>query len=127
MLGPNYRYVAYNDAGVNVTITVKGKPWKMASDGSRTDGSESTRINAASVADGAYQSSSGIDNSSDKYLGEKLTVTLTPSASATGPVAIFLQESTDGGTTWPSDGEGVPVATYYFNASSAAVTLNGEA
>lgn len=127
MLGPNYRYVAYNDAGVNVTVTVNGKPWKFASDGSRTDGSESTHINAVSVADNAYQASSGVNNASDKYLGEKLTITLAPSASATGPVAVMRQESTNAGTTWPSDGEGEPVAVYYFAASSATVVVQGEA
>lgn len=127
MLGPTYRYQAFNGTGVSVTVTVKDRAWKFASDGSRTDASEATHINAVSVGAGAYSNSSAVDNSSVKNLGANLLCTLAPSASATGPVLVLLQQSTDGGTTWPSDGEGVPVASNYFNASSTSITTNGEA
>lgn len=127
MLGVTYRYQAYNGTASTVTVTVKDRPWKFASDGSRTDASEATQINAASVSAGTYSTGSSVDNSSVKNLGSVLTVTFAPGSSATGAVAVLLQQSTDGGTTWPSDGEGVPVVSFYFAASSATVIVNGEA
>lgn len=124
MLGHTYRYQVLNGTGVSVTVTVKERAWKWASDGSRTDAAESTRINAASVGAGAYSSSSSVDNSSVKNLGADLLLTMAPGASATGTVALYLQLSTDGGTTWPSDGQGLLLSAHTFNASSASVTKN---
>jgi hypothetical protein len=76
------------------------------------------------VTTGAYGNSSGISNATDKYLGAQITALFDVSAAATGLVVVYLQQSTDGGTTWPSDGEGLIVGSYYFNASSADVTKN---
>jgi hypothetical protein len=45
-------------------------------------------------------------------------------SSATGTVTVFLQRSTDSGTTWPSNGQGEVVGSYYFSASSTDVTKN---
>lgn len=127
MLGHYYRYHAYNGTGVSVTVTVKTRAWKFASDGSRTDASEATRISGVSVGAGTYSNSSGIDNSSDKNLGAHITATFAPGSAATGPVALYLQHSTDGGTTWPSDGQGELLGSVMFAASSTAVAINDEA
>lgn len=126
MLGHTYRYHVYNGTGVSVTVTVKDRAWKFASDGSRTDASESTPISAVSVGAGAYSSSSAIDNSTAKQLGAHITATLAPGSSATGTVAVYLQHSTDGGTTWPSNGQGVLLGGATFSASSTSQLINGE-
>lgn len=124
MLGRNYRYQVLNGTGVSVTVTVTERAWKFASDGSRTDAAESTRLNAVSVGAGAYSNSSPVDNSTDKNLGADLLLIMAPGASATGTVALYLQKSTDGGTTWPSDGGGDLLASHTFNASSSSVSKN---
>lgn len=124
MLGHTYRYQVLNGTGVSVTVTAKERAWKWASDGARTDASESTRINAAIVGAGAYSNSSTVDNSSEKNLGADLLLTMAPGSSATGTVSLWLQQSTGGGTTWPSDGQGLLLATHTFNASSTSVSKN---
>ena len=123
ILGANYRWQVYNGTGVSVTCTVKEKPYKYASDGSLSLGSESTQISAVSVSTLAYSNSSGIDNSTTaKNLGSYLTFTAAPGASATGTVTLFLQRSTDGGTTWPDNGLGQWVGSISFSASSTSQT-----
>ena len=99
ILGHTYRWQAYNGTGVTVTVTVKARLWKFASDGSRTDDSESTPISASAISTVSYGNSSSVDNSSAKQLGADLTVTFSPGSSATGRVVLYLQKSTDGGTT----------------------------
>lgn len=125
MLGHTYRYHAYNGTGVSVTVTVKARAMKFASDGSRTDDAEVAHINAVSVGAGAYSSGAGVDNSAVKQLGADVQFVAAPGASATGTVTVYLQRSTDGGTTWPSNGYGQQVAAISFAASSASVTAQG--
>jgi hypothetical protein len=127
VLGHTYRYQVYNGTGVSVTCTVKERPWKFASDGARTDAAESTRINAVSVTTATYSNSSTIDNSSVKNLGAEVLFTAAPGSSATGAVTLYLQHSTDGGTTWSSDGKGQPLTVVYFAASATSVTVDAEA
>lgn len=124
MLGHTYRYQAYNGTGVSVTVTVKHRQWKFGTDGSITDAAEDTAINAASVATGSYSNSATINNSANKYLGASILATFAPGASATGTVALFIQRSTDGGTTWPSDGLGEWVGSHTFAASASSITKN---
>jgi hypothetical protein len=124
MLGEYFRYQVYNGTGVTVTMTIDEKRWKFASDGSLTFSSEQTPISASAVSTLSYGNSSGIPNSTDKYIGSHLTVLFDVASSATGLVQVFLQRSTDSGTTWPSDGQGVPIGGVYFNASSTDVTKN---
>lgn len=124
MLGVTYRYQVYNGTNVSVTVTVKHIQFKFASDGSITSSSESTPISATSATTGTYVVSSDVDNSSDKYIGSDITVTFAPGSSATGTVALYLQRSTDGGITYPSDGQGVFLGAVGFAASSASVKKN---
>lgn len=126
MLGAYYRWQVYNGTGVTVTVTLDVKLWKFDSNGALSLSSESTPISASAVSAAAYGNSSGVDNSSDKYLGAQITALFDVSSSATGPVSVYLQQSTDGGTTWPSDGAGLLVGSYYFNASSTDRTQNFE-
>lgn len=125
MLGRTYRYQVYNNTGTSVTFTVKERPWKFGSDGALAyAAAEGAPISAASVGAATYGTSSGTDNSTTLYLGADVTWTATPSASATGTVALYIQRSTDGGTTWPTSGRGQQIGGIAFAASSAAVTDN---
>lgn len=124
MLGEHFRYQVYNGTGVTVTVTIDEIRWKFSSDGSLTFSSEQTPISASAVTTLDYGESSGIDNGTDKYIGAHLTVLFDVASSATGTVSVFLQRSTDNGTTWPSDGQGELIGSYYFNASSTDITKN---
>jgi hypothetical protein len=126
MLGHTYRFQVQNGTGVSVTCTVKDRRFKFASDGSLTFASETTPINAVSVATGAFSNSTSIDNSTDKNIGTNITVTFAPASSATGTCSLFLQRSTDGGTTWPSDGQGIFLAGVTFAASATSVARNSQ-
>jgi hypothetical protein len=127
MLGKTYRFSVNNQAGVSVTVTIKRLEWKFSSAGALVFGAETTdgTINALAVANSSTAWSDGatIDNSTNLYLGAELEVTLAPSASATGLVTVQIQRSLDGGTTWPTDGQGEMVGTYYFSASSSTVIV----
>lgn len=124
MLGTYFRYQVYNGTGVTVTVTIDEIRWKYASDGSLTFSAEQTPISASAITTLAYGNSSGVSNSSDKYVGAHLTALFDVSSSATGHVLVYLQRSTDAGTTWPSDGQGVLLGGYYFAASSTDALKN---
>ena len=126
MLGVRYRYQAYNGTGVSVTVTVKDITFKFASDGSLTFSAETAHISAVSVSTVSYSNATSVDNSTNKYLGSDITWTAAPGSSATGTVSIYLQRSTDGGTTWPSDGRGEKISSIAFAASSTSVTKNAK-
>lgn len=122
-LGEHYRWQVYNGTGVSVTCTVKEEAFRYASDGSLSFTAEATQINAVSVSTASYSNSGAINNSTAKNLGAYVTFTAAPSASATGTVTLFLQRSTDSGTTWPSNGLGIPVGSITFSASSTSQTV----
>ena len=124
MLGDYFRYQVYNGTGVTVTVTIDEIRWKFGSDGSLTFSAEQTPISASAVTTLAYGNSSGVDNGTDKYIGAHLTVLFDVPSSATGAVSVFLQRSTDNGTTWPSDGQGELIGAHYFNASATDITKN---
>lgn len=118
MLGHTYRFQAKNETGVSVDVTVKGRRYKFASDGSLSFDAESTEASAAGIANGAVGNGATRDNSSDKWLGGKfVAAAVAASGSPSGNVTIYFQRSTDGGTTWPDDEEGVQVATIPFTAT----------
>lgn len=123
MLGPHFRLQFHNGTGVTVTVTAKATYWKFAS-GAKVDSTEQTLFNAVATTTGSYQNSAGVNNASDLYLGMIGTVLFDIASSSTGLVRLILQESTDGGTTWPSNGEGLEIASNYFSASATDVTTN---
>lgn len=126
MLGHTYRYHVVNSTGVSVTFTVAERAWKFDSNGARVDASEATRISASSVSSLGAGSSSAIDNRSTLNLGADVLLTATPASSVTGVVSLYLQRSTDAGTTWPSAGNGELVAVMSFVSSSATQTTSAE-
>lgn len=124
MLGHTYRYQVYNGTSVSVTVTVKDRKWKFGPDGALVNAAETTQFAAVSVTSTDFGNGSTVDNSADKYLGADLLATFAPAASATGSVLLFLQRSTDGGTTWPTNGLGEPVGGHTFAASATSITKN---
>lgn len=126
MLGQYWRLSVNNQTGVNVDVVIQALPWKFTS-GALAYGSETEVFNETAIASSATawtEESTGVNNSSDLYLGADLEILITPSASATGTVSVQIQRSTDGGTTWPDDGLGEPVVAHYFDASSTAVRIS---
>lgn len=110
MLGHTWRLRASNTQNQAITVTVKARYFKFATDGSLTFSAEQTLINGASVsATTGTTASSSVDNSTDKYLGMEITASFS-AASATngsGSVALTVERSTDGGTTWPTQDRGI--------------------
>ena len=127
MLGSNYRLQAFNNTGAAVTITIKSKSVKFAGDGSLTFSTETTDLSATSVSSAAYQNGGAVDNSANKYLALQMSWTAAPGASVTGTVSLFIQRSTDGGTTWPTNGAGRLLSAINFVGSSTSVTKDAEA
>ncbi len=122
MLGRNWRLRASNTQNQNITVTVKARYFRFASDGSLEWSAEQTLINAVSVsATTGTTVSSAVPNDTDKYLGAELTVSLTAASTTDGSndVAFTLERSTDGGTTWPTAGRGI------FVGSDTLATADG--
>ena len=126
MLGYYYRFSVNNNAGVSVTTTIKRREWNFSSSGALTWNSEVTdgTISALAItaSSTAWTDGATVNNSANLYLGAELEVTLAPASSATGLVSVQIQRSLDG-TTWPADGAGEPVGSWYFSASSTSVIV----
>ena len=108
-LGRNYRLRAWNTQNQAITVAILARRFKFGTDGSITDDTESTLLTSVSVAaSGGVQVGGNIDNSAgaDKWMGANLTVAFTAAVTTNGAetVSLYLQQSTDGGTTWPFDG-----------------------
>lgn len=120
MLGHTFRLRASNTQNQAITVTLKARYWKFASDGSITWSAEQTLISAVSVsATTGTTASSNYDNGTDKWLGAELTLSTTAAVTTngTGAVAVTLERSTDGGTTWPTAGQGEVVGGYTVTAA----------
>lgn len=124
ILGRNYRFSANNQTGVAVGVTIQARRFKFDSSGVISWDAETEVFNVATIANSstAWSAGAAIDNSTDKWVGADLEIIITPSASATGPVSVQIEHSTDGGTTWPTGGQGAQIGGVYFTASSAAAT-----
>lgn len=104
MLAGAYRFVVLNETGAAFTgLTANIQPWKLDSSGAISYGTE---IGVAGIsttlADDAADYSDTIDNSSNKHMGFIGTWTITVGSSQSGTASIYLQQSNDGGTDWPS-------------------------
>lgn len=129
MLGHHWRLRASNTQNQAITVTVKARYFRFASDGSLEWSAEQTLINAVSVsATTGTTVSSTVPNDTDKYLGAELTVSMTAASAVTdsagGSVTCSLERSTDGGTTWPTQDKGSPVGSYVLrNADGTSARL----
>lgn len=124
MLGHTWRLRVSNTQNQAITVTVKARYFKFASDGSLSWTAEQTLINAASVAATTGTTvSATIDNSNstDKYLGAELTVEMTAAlaTNGTGSVAVTIERSTDSGTTWPTQDLGQWAGGYTVTATDS--------
>lgn len=122
MLGNYWRLRASNTQNQAITATVKARFFKFDGSGALVWSAEQTLISAASVAATTGSTASApVDNATDKYLGAELTVELTAAAATngTGTVALTLERSTDGGTTWPSQDKGAFVGAFTLVAGDS--------
>lgn len=128
MLGRNYRFSVNNQCGVSVTVTIKARRWKFASDGALSFDSEVTVFNVAGIASSstAWTRDTALDNSAaaDKWLGADLVVTVTPASSvtnsATTNVTMQIERSTDNATSWPDQGRGETLDAFNIPTGSSA-------
>ena len=129
MLGRNYRFSVNNQCGVNVTVTIQARRWKMDTDGSLSFDSEAEVFNEAGItsSSSSWTNDTAVDNSTDKWIGADLEIAITPASSVTGTssttVTVQIQRSTDGGTTWPDAGLGEWVMTHQMPSGTATATL----
>lgn len=120
MLGRTYRYRISNTQNQNITAVLTERKWKFGSSGALVYASETTPITSTSVsATTGTTASSTIDNSTDLYIGADLTVSMTAASTTngTGTMAVYLERSTDGGTTWPTAALGELVGAYTVTAA----------
>ena len=116
MLPEDFKFHIYNDTGVTIefstdgpnnTFTIKSRGWKYGTDGAVTyDTSENTWF-ADPTADLAtatgLEAASAVDNGTDLWVGAHCIASLVTDAATDGNLEIYMEASTDGGTTYPSD------------------------
>lgn len=113
MLAREFKFHFVNNLGVdmdlssnsaNEKIEVNFKKWKFTSGALVYNTEDALTFSASDVADGVSAEFTADDNSSDLHLGlhGEMNV-LTDDASASGTVDLYVEFSTDGGTTYPSD------------------------
>src|SRR5574337_1710816 len=126
MLGHYWRLRASNTQNQSITVTVKARYFKFASDGSLSWSTEQTLINAVSVsATTGTTASSTVDNSTDKYLGAEITASFTAASATDGKqvVSLTIERSTDAGTTWPSQDKGIFLGAHNVPAADGTTTI----
>lgn len=122
-LGNTWRFHVKNATGgvsSATASTIKGKRWKPGSAGEADyEASEQTLFSNGSIASGGYANGSANDNdvSGAGYYGLAGLITIVNGSSA-GYYEIYIQQSSDGGTTWPDNGQGELVAVVYAAASA---------
>ena len=126
ILPKNYRFKVLNALGQTISagnITVKCIRFNIDSTGAVVyEGSEATVLsNAGTLATATYLAGTAQDNSTTKWLGGDFTFKVVAPASSSGPVTLFLERSSDGGTTFDDDGLGIPVARLDFTTSGTKV------
>lgn len=133
MLGARYRIICFNNSGTSSnasagTTTVKRKGWYIDSTGKPIWEASPTTIfsNAGAITTGSYDTSdaTSVDNAgaTNPYIGAEFEFKFTATGSPTGLVTFFLQRSTDGGTTWPDNGQGEVLCTIAPTAAAAYVS-----
>lgn len=107
--------IEFGTDGLNNSLILTAVPWKYSETGAITYGSEITIISdpTSDLADGASVVSSTIDNSSNKWLGLHCTANLTTDATVSGRISFYMEFSTDGGTTWPTDADDTDETTFH--------------
>jgi len=119
-LPADYRLVAVNSTGVQIDaslITVDIKPFSGDGSGGVSHGSEQTGSNSSSIAAGASQVLLTVNNSTAIGLNGNVNANLSTNGSTpSGDVDVFIERSTDGGTSWERDP--TPVFTENFTSKT---------
>jgi hypothetical protein len=119
-LGHAYRWRISNTQNQAITVVLTARLWKYDTTGALVYASETTPITSVSVAaTTGTTTSSTIDNSIVLQQGVDLTLSCTAAVTTngTGVVAVYLERSTDGGTTWPTATFGQFVGAYNVTAA----------
>jgi len=106
-LPADYRLVAVNRTGVQIDsglVTVDIKPFSGDGSGGVSHGSEQTGSNSSSIAAGSSQTILTVNSSTAIGLNGNLNASLSTNGSTpSGDVEVFIERSTDGGTSWEQD------------------------
>ena len=126
MLGRTYRFVVLNSLGQTIAasgIVIKARRWNFVS-GTQTWEAAEAAIDSSSgtTANAAYFTGTTVDNSTNAYLGGTFQLKIVAPSSSSGTVTVYLQQSTDGGTTWPDNGNGQIVNV--FNITTAGTYID---
>lgn len=127
MLGKTWRLVAVNNTGVAMaatdTVVANITRWNIGSTGARV--AEATAVNlfastaGNSLANGAYVAGNTQDNTAvgTFWFGGELDLRASVNtATPAGNVSFYYQTSSDGGTTWPDNGQGELIDSINFTA-----------
>lgn len=126
MLAKTYRFRVGNTTDETLAIgavTIKGIRHNFNSQATISYESSEAALysNTGTIADAAFEAGGTIDNSSDLYLGGHFELTATAPGTPDGNVTVYLERSTDGGTTWDTAGLGDIVAAINFTSASTQV------
>lgn len=117
----NYRFTIKNNTGQTITannINVYARRHKYVGGVLTYEGSEDTvYTNSGSVTTGSYDSGTGEDNNTDAFVGGAFRFSVTAPVSSSGTVELYLDVSTDGGSTWDDNGLGTFIAALNFTAT----------
>lgn len=122
-----WRLAVNNQSGQNISVTVTARFGKFASDGSITYSAEQTVFTGSGIASNSTGWTSGAtqSNATNQWLWADLSIAITPAISTPLNVAIQIEGSTDGGTTWAASGRGrfVAACTTSSNAPTTPATV----
>jgi len=117
-LPADYRLVAVNSTGVSIDaslITVDIKPFSGDGSGGVSHGAEQTASNSSSISAGSSQVILTVSGSTAIGLNGNVNANLSTNGSTpSGDVDVFIERSTDGGTSWERD----PAPVYTENFTS---------
>jgi hypothetical protein len=117
-LPADYRLVAVNSTGVSIDaslITVDIKPFSGDGSGGVSHGSEQTGSNSSSISTGSSQVILTVNGSTAIGLNGNVNALLSTNGSTpSGDVEVFIERSTDGGTSYERD----PTPVYTENFTS---------
>lgn len=129
-LPATYRFLVENKTGATLapnSVKVLAKRDKFDSSGVPVyEASQATLLdNGSTIANNTFLAGATVDNTTDKYLsGDFLFVVDTTGLTPSGDVVLYVQRSTDGGTTW---GDNATTATQLtiLNFTAAGIKRRG--
>lgn len=123
-LGRSWRFQVRNTTGTTSgACSIDGYRWKPGTSGEADyETSPVSFFTASSIASGAYANGNTYNNDDTGagFYGLSGLMTML-NGSGTGNFEIYIQQSSDGGTTWPTDGRGELVRTVNCDVASTQV------